>query len=160
MFLFSNILVRSIFNGYESTQVILFTAVNEHFGELFFFSCSFFHLVINMMEIRRLILFISYWFWTKWAISPCNSTPSTCSNNICKSRDVVTDVKARYRYMTFVREAFNRKRGNEVSIESSLGRLTELFALLKIIVTENIISLLTSLGIPLCRKLDWGVRSN
>lgn len=68
----------------------------------------------------------------------------------------MTDVKARYGYITFAREAFNRKRGNEVSIESSLGRLTELFALLKIMVTENIISLLTSLGIPLCRKLDWG----
>lgn len=43
-----------------------------------------------------------------------------------------------------------------MSVESSLGRLTELFGLLKMIVTENIISLLTSLGIPLCRKLDWG----
>lgn len=62
-------------------------------------------------------------------------------------------MKARYRYITFARETFNRKRGNEVSIQSSLGRLTELFALLKMIVTENIISLLTSLGIPLVENL-------
>lgn len=52
--------------------------------------------------------------------------------------------------MTFEKEAFNRKKGNEVSIESSLGRLTELLALLKMRVTENIIFLITSLGIPLC----------
>lgn len=47
-FLFSNILVRLIFKSCESTQVILFMVLNEHFGELLFFSCPF-YLVLNMV---------------------------------------------------------------------------------------------------------------